>query len=43
MNRLTDNVLDMAKIETDSLFLKKEPLDLKELIQSAVDDYKIQK
>ncbi|MER5175961.1 MAG: HAMP domain-containing sensor histidine kinase [Candidatus Nitrosocosmicus sp.] len=42
MNRLTDNVLDMAKIETGLLFLKKERFDLKELLQSVVDDYKSQ-
>ncbi len=39
MNRLTDNVLDIAKIEANTLDLKKETFDLKELIQTLVDDF----
>ena len=40
MNSLTDNVLDIAKIEAKTFDLKKEIFDLKELIQDLVDDYK---
>jgi phospho-acceptor domain-containing protein len=40
MNTLTDNVLDIAKIEAKTFDLKKETFDLKELIQTLVDDYK---
>ena len=39
MNRLTDNVLDIAKIEAKTLDLKKEVFDLKELIQTLVEDF----
>ncbi len=39
MNTLIDNVLDMAKIEAKSLDLKKEIFNLKELIQTLVDDF----
>jgi two-component system, OmpR family, sensor histidine kinase VicK len=39
MNKLTDNVLDIAKIESKTFYLKKETFDLKELIQDLVDDY----
>ncbi len=39
MNMLTDNVLDIAKIEAKTLDLKKETFDLKELIQTLVDDF----
>ncbi|MGA7044458.1 MAG: HAMP domain-containing sensor histidine kinase, partial [Nitrososphaeraceae archaeon] len=38
LHRLTDDVLDISKIETNSLHLKKETFNLKELIQSLVDD-----
>ena len=40
MNTLTDTVLDIAKIEAKTFDLKKETFDLKELIQTLVDDYK---
>ena len=39
MNRLTDNVLDIAKIEAKTLDIKKEVFDLKELIQTLVEDF----
>ena len=39
MNKLTDNVLDITKIEANTFYLKKETFDLKELIQDLVDDY----
>jgi K+-sensing histidine kinase KdpD len=39
MNSLTDNVLDIAKIEAKSFNLKKEIFNLKELIQVLADDY----
>ena len=39
MNTLTDNVLDIAKIEAKTLDLKKEAFDLKELIQTLIDDF----
>ena len=39
MNSLTDNVLDIAKIEAKTFNLKKEIFNLKELIQVLVDDY----
>ena len=39
MNRLTDNVLDIAKIEAKTLDLKKEVFDLNELIQTLVEDF----
>ena len=42
LQRLTDDVLDITRIETKSLRLKKDTFDLKELIQVLVDDYKIQ-
>ena len=39
---LTDDVLDITRIETNSLHLKKETFDLKELMQVLMDDYKSQ-
>ena len=39
LHRLTDDVLDITKIETNSLHLKKETFNLKELMQVLVDDY----
>jgi len=38
LHRLTDDVLDISRIETNSLHLKKETFNLKELMQSLVDD-----
>ncbi|MGB7637810.1 MAG: hybrid sensor histidine kinase/response regulator [Nitrososphaeraceae archaeon] len=39
LHRLTDDVLDITRIETNSLYLKKEILNLKEVMQLSVDDY----
>ncbi|MGB6627696.1 MAG: hybrid sensor histidine kinase/response regulator [Nitrososphaeraceae archaeon] len=39
LHRLTDDVLDITRIETNSLHLKKEILNLKEVMQLSVDDY----
>ncbi len=40
LQRLTDNVLDINRIETNSLHIRKDTFNLKELIQVLVDDYK---
>ena len=40
LQRLTDDVLDINRIETNSLHIRKEAFNLKELIQVVVDDYK---
>ncbi|HEY9490558.1 MAG TPA: HAMP domain-containing sensor histidine kinase, partial [Nitrososphaeraceae archaeon] len=40
LQRLTDDVLDINKIETNSLHIRKDTFNLKELIQVLVDDYK---
>ena len=40
--RLTDDVLDATRIETNSFHLNKETFNLKELIQVLVDEYKSQ-
>ncbi len=42
LNKLTDDVLDIAKIETNSLILNIEIFNLKDLIQDLIDDYKSQ-
>ena len=42
LHRLTDDVLDTTRIETNSFHLKKETFNLKELIQVLVDEYKSQ-
>ena len=42
LHRLTDDVLDITRIETNSLHLKIETFDLKELMQVLVDEYKSQ-
>ena len=42
LHRLTDDVLDITRIETNSFHLKKETFNLKELIQVLVDEYKSQ-
>lgn len=39
LHRLTDDVLDITRIETNSLHLKKETFNLKELMQVLIDDY----
>jgi CheY-like chemotaxis protein len=40
LQRLTDDVLDINKIETNSLHIRKDTFNLKELIEVLVDDYK---
>ena len=40
LQRLTDEVLDINRIETNSLHIRKDRFNLKELIQDLVDDYK---
>jgi signal transduction histidine kinase/CheY-like chemotaxis protein len=40
LQRLTDDVLDINRIETNSLHIRKDTFNLKELIQDLVDDYK---
>ncbi len=42
LHRLTDDVLDTSRIESNSLYLNKETFNLKELIQVLVDDHIIQ-
>ena len=42
LQMLSDEILDIAKIETDSLYLKKEFFSLKELLQIIVEEYKSQ-
>jgi signal transduction histidine kinase len=42
LHRLTDDVVDTTRIETNSFHLKKETFNLKELIQVLVDEYKSQ-
>ena len=42
LQMLSDEILDIAKIETDSLYLKKEFFSLKELLQIIVEEYKNQ-
>ena len=40
--KLTDDVLDIAKIETESLALNKETLDLRRLLTDNINEYKNQ-
>jgi two-component system sensor histidine kinase VicK len=40
LQMLSDEILDIAKIETNSLYLKKEFFSLKELLQIIVEEYK---
>jgi signal transduction histidine kinase len=40
LQRLTDDVLDINRIETNSLHIRKGTFSLKELIQVLIDDYK---
>jgi signal transduction histidine kinase/ActR/RegA family two-component response regulator len=42
LHGLTDDVLDVTRIETNSLHLKMETFNLKELMQVLVDEYKSQ-
>jgi signal transduction histidine kinase len=41
LHRLTDDVLDTTRIETNSLHLKKETFNLKELMQVLVENIKV--
>jgi signal transduction histidine kinase len=38
LNRLSDDILDVTKIESNTLELRKEQLDLNEVISNAMDD-----
>jgi CheY-like chemotaxis protein len=40
LQRLTDDVLDINRIQTNSLHIRKDIFNLRELIQTLVDDYK---
>jgi len=40
LQRLTDDVLDINRIQTNSLHIRKDIFNLRELIQALVDDYK---
>jgi two-component system, OmpR family, sensor histidine kinase VicK len=42
LQQLSDDLLDIAKIETGALYLNKETFDLKELLQILIDDLKNQ-
>ena len=42
LQQLSDDILDVGRIETSSLNLNKEIFDLKELLQGLVDDFKNQ-
>lgn len=42
LHQLSDDILDIGKIETNSLYLHKEIFDLKELLQGLVNDFKSQ-
>jgi len=42
LQRLTEDILDVARIETESLMLRKSQFNLKELILNTITDYKTQ-
>ena len=42
MKRLTDDILDVSKIESQLLQLNKEKIDLNEIILNVVNDYRNQ-
>src|SRR5919197_4909208 len=42
LHQLTENILDVTKIETNSLQLKKERFNLSEMISNAISDFKSQ-
>jgi two-component system, OmpR family, sensor histidine kinase VicK len=42
LRKLTDDILDVTRIESDALMLKIEPLDLADLISNIIEDYKNQ-
>jgi len=40
LQKLTEDILDIAKIESQSLSLKKEQLNLDDVVAKALEDYK---
>ena len=42
LQKLTDDILDVTRIESETLMLKIEPLDLDDLISNIVEDYRNQ-
>ena len=42
LQKLTDGILDVTRIESKTLMLKIEPLDLNDLISNIVEDYRNQ-
>jgi two-component system, OmpR family, sensor histidine kinase VicK len=42
LRKLTDDILDVTRIESDTLMLKIEPLDLADLISNIIEDYRNQ-
>ncbi|HYZ49608.1 MAG TPA: HAMP domain-containing sensor histidine kinase, partial [Nitrososphaeraceae archaeon] len=40
LRRLADNILDVTKIETQSLLIKKEPFDLNKLVINIITDFR---
>ena len=42
LQKLTDDILDVTRIESDTLMLKIEPLNLNDLISNIVEDYRNQ-
>jgi signal transduction histidine kinase len=40
LERLTHDILQVARIESNSLVLKKERIDIRELVNSVIDDFK---
>jgi signal transduction histidine kinase len=42
LQRLTDDILDVTRIESETLMLKIEPLDIGGLISNIIEDYRNQ-
>jgi signal transduction histidine kinase len=42
LQKLTDDILDVTRIQSETLMLKIEPLDLDDLISNIVEDYRNQ-
>ncbi|MFL6346034.1 MAG: hypothetical protein ACJ71A_11390, partial [Nitrososphaeraceae archaeon] len=42
LQRLTDDILDVTRIESETLMLKIEPLDIGNLISNILEDYRNQ-
>ena len=42
LERLTENILDVTRIESQSLRLEKEPLNLKDIVLNVLEDYEDQ-